>query len=178
MEMREKMCTMLGLEAGASDDDVLAKIKEIQDKGAEVEVELSARAGKDAEIVALTAKVTDTETKLTELQVQLSAANEAAAKLASEKLEADAVAAFDKLCAEGKALPRERDVCLSAYKNDPEGTLKAWELRGAVIVLSTVSGISDPEGSSVDDRKLAAYTKAIAEGKSAADAHSIALSIQ
>lgn len=179
MEMREKLCTMLGLESTATDDDILKSLAAMQDKvaeAAEIGVKLSAAVEpKQAEIVALTAQIEESKTKLSELEVQLSAANETIAKQASEKLDAEAVAAFDQLCADGKALPRERDVCLSAYKKDPEWTKAQWELRGKVIELTAVTGVSDPRGATKEERQLAAYDKAIAEGKRPEEAHQLSI---
>lgn len=171
MDVREKMCTMLGLDASASDDDMIAKIAELQkakaDGETEIEVKLSAAmAPKDAEIVSLTAAVAEKEKTLSELQIQLAAANTAAQAAASEKLDLEAKQAVEALIAQGKALPRERAVLLSAYKKDPADAKAQWEVRGKVIELSTVTGINDPAGLGGIELATATQKKLEAEGKS------------
>jgi hypothetical protein len=174
MEVREKMCTMLGLDASASDDDMIAKIGELQkaktDNETEIEVKLSAVAAKDAEVVALTAAVADKDKTLGELQIQLTAATTAAATAASEKLDIEAAQAVEALIAQGKALPRERAVLLSAYKKDPADAKAQWAVRGEVIELAKVTGVSDPAGLGGIELAVATQKKMEAEGATAHDA--------
>lgn len=174
MDVREKMCTMLGLDASASDDDMIAKIGELQkaksDSDAEVEVKLSAFTAKDAEVVALTAAVAEKDKNLSELQIQLTAANTAAAAAASEKLDLEAAQAVEALFAQGKALPRERELLLSAYKKDPADAKAQWAVRGKVIELSTVTGVNDPAGLGGIELAVATQKKMEAEGVSPHDA--------
>jgi len=178
MEVREKMCTMLGLDASASDDEMIGKIAELQkaksDSEAEVEVKLSAFTAKDAEVVALTAAIAEKDKTLGELEIQLTAANDAAAAAASEKLDIEAAQAVEALIAQGKAMPKERAILLSVYKKDPADAKAQWELRSPVIQLAAVTGITSPDGVDQDTIALSAYDKAIANGATPAEAFALA----
>ncbi len=179
MEMREKLCTMLGLEAAASDDDILNKLRDLQSEKSEIEVELSnVKNDSENKIKNLSATSTEAGNKIVELQAQLDSANKVAAEAREQKITLEAETEFAKLCASGRALPREREVCLAAYKRDPEGTLKSWELRGTVIELSNVTGISEQTPSSASEKASAIYAKAIASGKSPQEAYSEAIKIK
>lgn len=177
MELREQLCTKLGVDATASDEEVVSKVDALLKRVAESEEEkktnLSAIEAKDADVVALSAQVTEAQAKADQLQTQLTDTSSKLAEAEKQKLLAVGALEFAALCAEGRALPREKERQLAAFVKDPDGTREDWKLRGQVLDTGKATGgadLSDGAVADLTEKQLAHYDTLVTQGVKPADA--------
>ena len=119
MELSSKLITAFGLEAEATDEQILEHATSLKEAPEEVKTLKESVTAKDAEIVALTAEVVEFKKNGVDGDVKFKALSDKFDKLEKDTKEKDSIALFDHAFKEGKILPVQAEEMKAFAIKDP-----------------------------------------------------------